>query len=201
MPAARSSLLALAAVATLAMAGSTSAEARYFGSSFCHRGSASFIRSYIASSIERRAASAKHRDRDDDDEAHEKYRAAAKTVKPAVVANAPKPASVAAPVKPAPVVASVKPVSFATAAVATPSTVGTTSCLTKEYLDTGAVKFRDVCTNEWAINSTEVVNKTSSAANSCLTKDSSQNGMVMFKDTCTNEWAMNTVDQQTAQVR
>lgn len=209
MPAARSSLLALAAIATLAVAGSTAAEARYFGSSFCHRGPASFIKSYLASSMQRRATSVR-RERDEDDEPKEKYRAAAKTVKPAVVASAPKPASVAAPVKqatvaapvkPAAVAAPVKPVSLATAAVATPSTVGTTSCLSKEYLDTGAVKFRDVCTNEWAINSTDVVNKASPGASSCLTKDSSQSGIVMFKDTCTNEWAMNTADQQTAQVR
>jgi hypothetical protein len=200
MPGTRSSLLALAAIATLAVAGSTAAEARYFGS-FCHRGPASFIKSYLAASAQRRATSVRHRERDDDDEPKEKYRTAAKTTKPAVIASAPKPASVPAPVKPVTVAAPVKPVTLATAAVATPSTVGTTSCLTKEYLDTGAVKFRDVCTNEWAINSTDVVNKTTTAASSCLTKDSSQSGIVMFKDTCTNEWAMNTVDQQTAQVR
>ncbi len=63
------------------------------------------------------------------------------------------------------------------------------------------MKFRDICTNEWAINSTHVEKKASSFAPSCLTKDSNQSGMVIFKDTCTNEWAMNTVDQQTAQVR
>jgi len=199
MPTTRNSLLALAAVATLAVAGSTAAEARYFGSSFCHRGPASFFKSYVAASIERRAASVRRRD--DDDEPQEKYRAASKPVKPAVVASAPKPAIAATPVKPVTVAAAVKPVSLASAAVPTPSTAGTTTCLTKEYLDTGAVRFRDVCTNEWAINSTDVDKKVSSVVSSCLTKDSSQNGMVMFKDTCTNEWAMNTLDQQTAQVR
>jgi len=209
MPTTRNSLLTLAAVATLAMAGSTAAEARYFGSSFCHRGPASFFKSYVASSMQRRAAGVRHRD--DDDEPQEKYRAAAKPVKPAaVVASAPKPASaatpvkaatVAAPVKPASDPAPVKPVSLASTAASTPDTAGTTTCLTKEYLDTGTVKFRDICTNEWAINSTHVEKKVSSFAPGCLTKDSNQSGMVMFKDTCTNEWAMNTVDQQTAQVR
>jgi hypothetical protein len=196
----RNSLLAVAAVAMFAVVGSTAAEARYFGSSFCHRGGASFFKSYLASAMQRKAPSARHRD--DDDEAQEKYRAASKPAKPAAaIASAPKPVPAAAPVKSATVAAPVKPVSLATAAATTASTVGTTSCLTKEYLDTGAVKFRDVCTNEWAINSTDVANKASSVASNCLTKDSSQNGIVMFKDTCTKEWAMNTVDQQTAQVR
>jgi hypothetical protein len=208
MLATRTSLLTLAAVATLAVAGSTAAEARYFGSSFCHRGPASFFKPYVASSMQRKAASVRQRDRDDDDEPQEKYRAAAKSAKPAVVASAPKPAAtpvkpatVAAPVKPASDPAPVKPVSLASAAATTPATAGTTTCLTKEYLETGAVKFRDICTNEWAINSTDVVKKMSSFAPNCLTKDSNQSGIVMFKDTCTNEWAMNTSDQQTAQVR
>jgi hypothetical protein len=26
------------------------------------------------------------------------------------------------------------------------------SCLTKEYLQTGQILFRDLCTNEWAVN-------------------------------------------------
>jgi hypothetical protein len=199
MPITRNSLLTLAAVATLAVAGSTAAEARYFGSSFGHRGPASFFKSYVASAMQPKAASARYRD--DDDEPQEKHRAASKPVKPATVASAARPPSVAAVVKPASVTAPVKPVSLATAAVTIPSTAGTTTCLTKEYLDTGAVKFRDICTNEWAINSTDVEKKVSSFALSCLTKDNSQNGVVMFKDTCTNEWAMNTVDQQTAQVR
>jgi hypothetical protein len=208
MLATRTSLLTLAAVATLAVAGSTAAEARYFGSSFCHRGPASFFKSYVASSMQRKAASVRQRDRDDDDEPQEKYRAAAKPAKPAVIASAPKPAAtpvkpatVAAPAKPASDPAPVKPVSLASAAATTPATAGTTTCLTKEYLETGAVKFRDICTNEWAINSTDVVKKVSSFAPNCLTKDSNQSGIVMFKDTCTNEWAMNTSDQQTAQVR
>jgi hypothetical protein len=33
--------------------------------------------------------------------------------------------------------------------VSTPATAATTTCLTKEYLDTGAVLFKDVCTQEW----------------------------------------------------
>ncbi len=132
MPATRNSLLTLAAVATLAMAGSTVAEARYFGSPFCHRGPASFFKSYVASSIQRRAASVRHRD--DDDEPQEKYRAAAKPVKPAaVVASAPKlasaatpvkPAAVAAPAKPASDPALIKPVSFANTAASTQPRLG-----------------------------------------------------------------------------
>jgi len=78
----------------------------------------------------------------------------------------------------------------------TPAATATTTCLRKEYLDTGAVLFRDVCTNEWAINSTDVNNKMSSIGRTCLTKSADPGGIVMFKDTCTNEWAMNTSEQQ-----
>jgi hypothetical protein len=51
--------------------------------------------------------------------------------------------------------------------VSTPSIAATTTCLTKEYLDTGA---QDVCTQEWAMNSTTVSNKLSAVGRSCLTK-------------------------------
>lgn len=81
----------------------------------------------------------------------------------------------------------------ATTETAAPGATG--ACLTKEYLDTGAVKFRDTCTKEWAINATDVTKKVTPAAATCLTKDTDQNGVVMFRDTCTREWAMNTPDQ------
>jgi hypothetical protein len=87
-----------------------------------------------------------------------------------------------------------KPVVVAPAApVSAPATIATNTCLTKEYLDTGAVKFQDTCTKEWAVNSTDVEKRTVTL--SCLTKESSQSGVVMFRDTCTNEWAMNTLDK------
>ena len=70
------------------------------------------------------------------------------------------------------------------------------TCLTKQYLETGAVMFKDTCTNEWAINSTnETTQAGSSASRVCLTKENHPDGVVMFRDSCTNEWAMNTVDQ------
>ena len=61
--------------------------------------------------------------------------------------------------------------------VSTPATAATTTCLTKEYLDIGAVLFKDVCTQEWAMNSTTVSNK-----------DNAQDGVILFKDVCTQEW-------------
>ena len=78
--------------------------------------------------------------------------------------------------------------------MATTSTTAT-GCLTKEYLDTGAVRFKDTCTKEWAVNSTNVDAKSSTVVASCLTKEKNQNGVVLFRDTCTHEWAMNTEDQ------
>jgi hypothetical protein len=71
-----------------------------------------------------------------------------------------------------------------------------TTCLTKEYLETGAVMFKDTCTKEWAVNSTAVTEKAASSAGpACLTKENHPNGVVMFRDGCTNEWAMNTAEQ------
>jgi len=70
------------------------------------------------------------------------------------------------------------------------------TCVVKEYLDTGVVRFRDVCTKEWAINSIENDDvKTSKIRSACLSKQKNRNGVVMFKDICTGEWAMNTVKQ------
>jgi hypothetical protein len=50
--------------------------------------------------------------------------------------------------------------------------------------------FRDVCSQEWAINDTNVTSQ-SGTRSDCLTKENPQNGVVLFKDVCTNEWAMN----------
>jgi hypothetical protein len=73
----------------------------------------------------------------------------------------------------------------------------TPSCLTKEYLESAVVLFKDVCTKEWAINSTGVTGKVASlAGRSCLTKQYLQSDIVPFRDTCTNEWAMNPPEQQ-----
>jgi hypothetical protein len=65
-------------------------------------------------------------------------------------------------------------------------------------VNTGAVLFKDVCTQEWAMNSTNVSNKLSAVGRSCLIKDNAQDGVIMFKDVCTQEWAMNTVEQAVA---
>jgi hypothetical protein len=73
-------------------------------------------------------------------------------------------------------------------ATATPHSKDT--CLTKQYLATGAVLFEDTCTRQWAINSTAVATH-KPARRTCLRKEVSDDGIVIFRDTCTNEWAMN----------
>ncbi|HEY7242649.1 MAG TPA: hypothetical protein VH678_02050 [Xanthobacteraceae bacterium] len=65
-------------------------------------------------------------------------------------------------------------------------------CLKKEYLATGAVLFKDKCTNEWAINSSAATAHKPVRRQSCLSKELSNDGVVVFRDSCTNEWAMNT---------
>jgi hypothetical protein len=64
------------------------------------------------------------------------------------------------------------------------------NCLTKDYLQTGVVMFRDLCNQEWAINNSSVTN-TAPTNSACLSKENPQNGVVLFKDNCTSEWAMN----------
>jgi hypothetical protein len=169
----RNAMVGCAVVAVLAVAASTAAEAggRFF-SPFCHRGGfANIAKSYNPAPPRHRVASVKQKSDDD-----EKYKRPAKNYRPTV--------------------APVKLSAVANAAVLTTAATTTTTCLTKEYLDTGVVMFKDTCTSEWAINSTNVDTKVSSVVRTCLTKDNSQNGVVVFKDTCTNEWAMNTIDQQ-----
>ena len=186
----RTSVLALAAIATLALAASTDAEA----SPFCHRGGfASFSRAYVPAAPPQRIVSAKPR--------FEAARTAKRYVPEAVVTKTARahPKDVETPAKAA---NSYQPAQLAGAAtvapVSTPATAATATCLTKEYLDTGAVLFKDVCTQEWAMNSTNVSNKLSVVGRSCLTKDNAQDGVILFKDVCTQEWAMNTVEQAVA---
>ena len=181
----RTSVLALAAIATLALAASTDAEA----SPFCHR-FASFSRAYFPTAPQQRIVSAKPR-----------FEAVRTAKREAVVTKTAMahPKDVETPAKAA---NSYQPAQLAGAAtvapVSTPATAATTTCLTKEYLDTGAVLFKDVCTQEWAMNSTNVSNRLSAVGRSCLTKDNAQDGVIVFKDVCTQEWAMNTVEQAVA---
>jgi hypothetical protein len=109
-------------------------------------------------------------------------------------------AAPAAPVKPVKLASTAKPVIVAeTPATSSPSIASVAStCLAKDYLDTGAVRFRDTCTKEWAINSAGSDTKTSVSVRTCLTKHTGRDGVVMFKDTCTGEWAMNTARQLVA---
>ena len=58
----------------------------------------------------------------------------------------------ALPVKAASV-ATVKHPVVADAPSSAPIATSSDTCLVKEYLDTGVVQFRDVCTREWATNS------------------------------------------------
>ncbi|PWT87293.1 MAG: hypothetical protein C5B56_10675, partial [Proteobacteria bacterium] len=71
----------------------------------------------------------------------------------------------------------------------------TTPCLTKTYPRVGIVAFEDTCTQESAINNTEVTAQVPAKA-ACLTKEN-RDGAVLFKDVCTNEWAMNPPSAQT----
>jgi hypothetical protein len=100
----------------------------------------------------------------------------------------------------APAAKQIKPARPASPVVPPTAEAATSTCLVKEYLETGAVQFKDICTNEWAINATHLSKPVAGTpARSCLMKDNHQDGVVMFKDVCTNEWAMNTAAQQQAQ--
>jgi hypothetical protein len=56
--------------------------------------------------------------------------------------------------------------------------------------------FKDLCTKEWALNTTDVAAQRASANQACLAKEYPRAGVVVFKDVCTNEWAMNPPNQQ-----
>jgi len=189
----RTSALTLATIATLALAASTDADA----SPFCHRGGfASFSRAYIPVVPQQRIVSVRPKIEEKAAKAANKYRP--EPVVSKVVRAQPKDVETAV-AKPA---NSYQPAQLAGAAIvapiSTPATAATATCLTKEYLDTGAVLFKDVCTQEWAMNSTNVSNKLSAVGRSCLIKDNAQDGVIMFKDVCTQEWAMNTVEHAVA---
>ena len=140
----RTSVLALAAIATLALAASTDAEA----SPFCHRGGfASFSRAYVPAAPPQRIVSAKPR-----------FEAVRTAKREAVVTKTAMahPKDVETPVKSANRYQPTQLAGAATVApVSTAATAATTTCLTKVYLDTGAVLFKDVCTQEWAMNTVE----------------------------------------------
>ena len=86
-----------------------------------------------------------------------------------------------------------KPVAGAGSRILPPVTLADDACLNKQHLATGAVLFKDVCTKEWAINSTSVVGQR--VNRKCLRKSRHPDGVVMFKDICTDEWAMNTAER------
>jgi hypothetical protein len=189
----RTSALTLAAIATLVLAASTNADA----SPFCHRGGfASFSRAYIPVVPQQRIVSVRPKIEEKVAKAANKYRP--EPVVSKVVRAQPKDIETAV-AKPANSYQLAQLAGAATVApISTPATAATTTCLTKEYLDTGAVLFKDVCTQEWAMNSTSVSNKLSAVGRSCLIKDHAQDGVIMFKDVCTQEWAMNTVEHAVA---
>jgi hypothetical protein len=185
----RPSVLTLTAITALALAASTDANA----SPFCHRGRfASLSRAYIPAAPQQRFVNAKPKFEAKVAKAGSKTRpnlVASKVVwlEPKIETAAARPANRYQPTQLAGA-ATVVPVT-------TPATAAPPTCLTKEYLDTGAVLFKDVCTQEWAMNSTNVSNRLSAVGRSCLTKDNAQDGIILFKDVCTQEWAMNTVEQ------
>ena len=146
----RASALTLATIATLALAASTDADA----SPFCHRGGfASFSRAYIPVVPQQRIVSVRPKIEEKVAKAANKYRP--EPVVSKVVRAQPKDVETAV-AKPA---NSYQPAQLAGAAIvapiSTPATAATATCLTKEYLDTGAVLFKDVCTQEWAMNTVE----------------------------------------------
>jgi hypothetical protein len=208
----RNSLLTLAAVVTLVAASST-AEARggSGGSSsghasignavsFSRQGPSNSVKSSTPISIQHKTTIVRSRDDDSYPKRVYRYRWI-EPVSTVVVVPIPavvEPVESTGAVGTAAAIRAVEPdksTSVAKAAESTTLAAAANTCLTKEYLDTGAVRFSDVCTKEWAINSTDVDKKATAAATTCLTKHSDQNGIVMFRDTCTHEWAMNTPDQ------
>jgi hypothetical protein len=182
----RTSLLVSATTAVFVVAASTGAEAGFL----CKRGMGSFARFYNPPPSVRFSKAP-----------HTKVlttQRSAKAVQPkapgkAPVENPTKSISTAS-TKPANI-ASAKPAEVADATGSAQITPPSERCLVKEYLDTGVVRFRDVCTKEWATNSVDNDAKSSKIRGACLTKQNSQNGVVMFKDVCTGEWAMNTAKQ------
>jgi hypothetical protein len=191
----RSSLFASIAVAALTVTGIGLTASEAAASPFCHRlfggggGFSSPRYASVAPSYRQRVA------------AHKPVHApppktvvAAAPPKPVVVASAPVKAALRKPL------ATPEPVAGTVGAANVTQDAGTlaahvNTCLVKQYLDTGAVMFKDTCSNEWAINSTPANAPPGTSASRCLTKENHPDGVVMFRDTCTNEWAMNTSSQ------
>src|SRR4051795_4625841 len=117
----RTSVFALAAIATLALAASTDAEA----SPFCHS-FGSFSRAYFPAAPQQRIVSAKPR--------FEVTRTAKRNLPEAAVTKTARahPKEVETPANQPPQLAGAATV----APVSTPATAATATCLTKEYLDT-----------------------------------------------------------------
>lgn len=207
MKATRTALLISATAAMFVTAANTGAEAGFL----CQRGIGGFQRSYSFAPPARLSTPTYSNPAPQKKEptakvAKAKPKATVTATKSPTVASAPtKSPTVASGPTPSPTVASA-PVKSSTVAAEKPNdvteTAGSTpvatapdNCLVKEYVDGGAVRFRDTCTKEWAINSTDRERKASTTDRTCLTKQNSQNGVVMFKDVCTGEWAMNTAKQ------
>jgi hypothetical protein len=188
----RTSLFAYVAIAALGVAATTLSASEAAAGIFCNRsfgGGFAAPRNYSPAPVHRERVAVR--------------RPPPVASKPVVVAAPRKPAST----EPAKVAstAGTSTASTAAAAAEVAQAAGTananaartaTPCLTKQYLETGAVMFKDACTNEWAINSTTATGqKASSVGGNCLTKENHPDGVVMFKDTCTKEWAMNTAER------
>jgi hypothetical protein len=190
----RTSLLGLAAVAAMVITTSSGAEAF----SLCQRGGYSkFTRGFspyrsAGKVVKKPSAQARYA---------KAPAAPARPVRPAVaakptsVAKAPAPVAVASATAASTATAAAIPAKSTTGSAAAPATAATDTCLRKEYLETGAVRFRDTCNKQWAINSTKVTTKTPIVGGACLTKETNSNGVVLFRDVCTSEWAMNTEEQ------
>lgn len=202
MKATRTALLISATAAMFVMAANTGAEAGFL----CQRGIGGFQRSYSFAPSPRVSTTTYSNPAPQKKVAKAKPKATVTAAKSPTVASAPtksptvasvptQPPTVAsAPVKSSTVVAE-KPSDVTETAGSAPTATAPDNCLVKEYVDGGAVRFRDACTKEWAINSTDRERKASTTDRTCLTKQNSQNGVVMFKDVCTGEWAMNTAKQ------
>jgi hypothetical protein len=202
----RTSLIALVAVTTLATAGATTAAAEPcpFGGGFSRAANA-YNYSPRSMTKPRKVDAARQYDKPSVAKpsiakpARSYAKAAAKPSKIASAPSAAKPTKVASGVA-GPALSSVSAPAKPKVAKPVPSRPAepeVSACLTKEYLETGAVMFKDTCTKEWAINATHVSKPAAlGTSRTCLSKDVHGDGVVMFKDDCTKEWAMNTVGQQ-----
>jgi hypothetical protein len=185
----RTSLFAYVAIAALGVAATSMSASEAAAGIFCGRFGGGFAapRNYSPAPVQRERVVVR--------------RPPPAASKPVVVAAPRKPVSA----EPPKVASTASTANTAAAAAEVAQAAGTananaartaTPCLTKQYLETGAVMFKDACTNEWAINSTTATGqKASLIGSNCLNKENHPDGVVMFKDTCTKEWAMNTAER------